>query len=642
MRSIRAKIFLVVISFLLIMSFAFSFYAVNTTTNYRKLRINELEATVQYKSERINTYITEMEQDALSLANAASVFYLYTDRGRKIGNTIVLNNIRTFPTAAGGGIWFEPFQLDPARRFASFYACYNDRNTLALDTHYDTEQYNYLNQTWYKLIARGVKKRGDVKWSPPYLDTEGTKSIIITAGTGIYNPKGERVGLATIDWRIQNVISAISKIKPTENSFIFMCDPEHDYILANTYSPGRSEKMTGRSLRYTPWYQNLKQASKLQVSVIPFKLHGAEYYAFARVLRNGMMLSVQVPAAELFALINLHNKIFVSLFVTFSLLMLYCALVIVSRYITAPIRNLMKEITRLGQGNLDHRISESSKDEIGSLARTFNRMSDNLKDYIERLARETSSRERITSELEVAAQIQKDLLPNRFPPFPDKINQFDLYAEMHSAKEVAGDFYDFFMIDQNRIAFVIADVSGKGIPAAMFMMSAKTTLKNNALSGYGAAKIIERTNKALCENNDVCMFVTMFFGIYDLSTNVLHYVNGGHNPPLLKREGTSYDWLRLDKGFALGIIENREYHARKLRLRKGDRLFCYTDGVTEATNEKGEIFGEKRLLSVMNRTAYKRTHLRGDLKRVMDSVREFAGGTEQSDDVTMLILEVRE
>lgn len=642
MRSIRAKIFLVVISFLLIMSFAFSFYAVNTTTNYRKLRINELAATVQYKSERINTYITEMEQDALSLANAASVFYLYTNRSKEIGNTIVLNNIRTFPTAAGGGIWFEPFRLDPARRFACFYACYNDKEKLLLDPHYNTEQYSYLNQAWYKHIARGVKKRGDVKWSPPYLDTEGTKSIIITAGTGIYNHNAERVGLATIDWRIQNVIQAISRIKPTANSFVFMCDPEHDYILANTYSPERSEKMTGRSLRYAPWFQNLKQATKLQVSVIPFKLHGAEYYAFARVLRNGMMLSVQVPAAELFALINLHNKIFVSLFVTFSLLMLYCALVIVSRYITAPIRNLMKEITRLGQGNLDHRISESSKDEIGSLARTFNRMSDNLKDYIDRLAKETSSRERITSELEVAAQIQKDILPNRFPPFPDKIKQFDLYAEMHAAKEVAGDFYDFFMIDQNRIAFVIADVSGKGIPAAMFMMSAKTTLKNNALSGYGAAKIIERTNKALCENNDVCMFVTMFFGIYDLSTNVLHYVNGGHNPPLLKREGTTYDWLRLDKGFALGVMENREYHARKLRLRKGDRLFCYTDGVTEATNADGEIFGEKRLLSVMNRTAYKQTHLRGDLKRVMDSVREFAGGTEQFDDVTMLILEVKE
>ena len=123
MRSIRAKIFLVVISFLLIMSFAFSFYAVNTTTNYRKLRINELAATVQYKSERINTYITEMEQDALSLANAGSVFYLYTDRSQKIGNTIVLNNIRTFPTAAGGGIWFDPYRLDPSRKAVSFYAC---------------------------------------------------------------------------------------------------------------------------------------------------------------------------------------------------------------------------------------------------------------------------------------------------------------------------------------------------------------------------------------------------------------------------------------------------------------------------------------------------------------------------------------
>lgn len=641
MRSIRAKIFLVVISFLLIMCFAFSFYAVNTTTNYRKLRIDELAATVQYKSERINTTITEMEQDALSLANAARVFYLYTDRRTSVGESIVLNNIRIFPTAAGGGIWFDPYLFDPKLKNASFYACYDCNRKLTLDTHYNADKNNYLNQRWYQIIIRGLKKRGNVKWSPPYLDTEGTKSLIITAGTGIYGEDSKRIGLATIDWKIQNVINEISKIKPTENSFVLMCDPEHDYILANTYSPGRSEKMTGRSLRYVPWFQSLKQVSKLHVSVISFNLNGAEYYSFARLLSNGMMLSVQVPASELFAMINLHNKIFVSLFILFSLLMLYAALIIVSRYITAPIRNLMREITRLGQGNLDHRISESSKDEIGSLARTFNRMSDNLKEYIDRLAKETSSRERITSELEVAAQIQKDILPNRFPPFPDKTGQFDLYAEMHAAKEVAGDFYDFFMIDQNRIAFVIADVSGKGIPAAMFMMSAKTTLKNNALSGYSAAKIIERTNKALCENNDVCMFVTMFFGIYDLSTKVLHYVNGGHNPPLLKREDSPYDWLRLDKGFALGIMENKEFHARKIRLRKGDKIFCYTDGVTEAMNSKGEVYGEKRLLAVMNQTAYKRTHLRGDLKRVMDSVRDFAGNTEQSDDVTMLIMEVK-
>ena len=167
MRSIRAKIFLVVISFLLIMSFAFSFYAVNTTTNYRKLRINELAATVQYKSERINTYITEMEQDALSLANAASVFYLYTNRSKEIGNTIVLNNIRTFPTAAGGGIWFEPFRLDPARRFACFYACYNDKEKLLLDPHYNTEQYSYLNQAWLQAYRPGREKTRRRQMVPP-------------------------------------------------------------------------------------------------------------------------------------------------------------------------------------------------------------------------------------------------------------------------------------------------------------------------------------------------------------------------------------------------------------------------------------------------------------------------------------------
>ena len=199
----------------------------------------------------------------------------------------------------------------------------------------------------------------------------------------------------------------------------------------------------------------------------------------------------------------------------------------IRKIVTKPVGKLTaftQEITASGVFE-NQRISIKTGDEIESLSESFNFMLAELENYIANLSKVTSEKERIGAELDIAKHIQASMLPSIFPAFPER-KEFNIYATMNPAKEVGGDFYDFFMIDQNRIAFVIADVSGKGIPAAMFMMSAKTTLKNNALSGYGAAKIIERTNKALCENNDVCMFVTMFFGIYDLSTNVLHYVNG--------------------------------------------------------------------------------------------------------------------
>lgn len=640
MRSIRSKIFFVIILFLLILCVAFSFYVLTMTKNYRKLKLESLTALLQDKSERINTAIVEMEQDALSLANTARVFYLYTDRSPEIGRKLVKNNIHLFQSAVGGGIWFEPNTLYPARKSAGFFAEYRPGETVPSASEAGKD-FRYREEIWYTSIWRGLDRRGRVIWSPPYLKKEGTEGLLITVGTGIYGEQSRLVGIATVDWKIQNVINEIARIKPTPNSFILMCDPVHDYILANTAIRGVDTMLYGRSLKQLPWYGNLSGVSRMTTSVSSFIISGAEFYSFARLLNNGMLISIQVPASELFMGIDFQNNVFISLFLLFSLLMLCGAMIAVSRLITTPIRNLIRDVTRLGQGNLDHKVPENSNDELGLLAKTFNRMADNLKDHIARLKRETASRERITSELVVGAQIQKDILPNTFPPFPDVLDRFDLYAEMHPAKEVAGDFYDFFRIDANRIGFVIADVSGKGIPAAMFMMSAKTTLKNNALSGIGASKIIERTNRALCENNDICMFVCVFFGIYDLSTHVLHYVNCGQNPPLLQRKENSCSILNTGKSSPpLGLDPAREYRSRKLRMRPGDRLFCYTDGVTEAMNRSDEVFGEKRLTELLKKASGDQP-LTEELRSVMESVRGFAGEREQSDDVTMLILEIR-
>ena len=356
---------------------------------------------------------------------------------------------------------------------------------------------------------------------------------------------------------------------------------------------------------------------------------------------NGMLLSVQVPAGEIFSLIELSNRIFITLFVLFSLMMLYGAYYMVSRFVNAPIKKLIREVVRLGQGNLDVKVSEGRQDEIGLLAKTFNKMADNLKEYVERYTRETAERERISSELELASQIQHNILPCVFPPFPELLDSFDLCAETHSAKEVGGDFYDFFRIGSDKVAFLIADVSGKGIPAALFMMRARTILKNYALSGYSPEEIMTRSNDRLCEHNDACMFVTLFFAVYNLKTGTLEYVNGGHNPPFIRRNRGQYDELPVDPGSALGILPGKTYRTQTIRLSRSDRIFCYTDGVTEAVNGKHELFGEKRLLETLNSADFVLKPLNDKLRVMMGRLEAITEGVPQSADITMLIFEAR-
>lgn len=243
------------------------------------------------------------------------------------------------------------------------------------------------------------------------------------------------------------------------------------------------------------------------------------------------------------------------------------------------------------------------------------------------------------AELNVASHIQKNMLPCIFPPYPER-EEFDIYATMMPAKEVGGDFYDFFLIDPDHLAIVIADVSGKGVPAALFMVIAKTLIKNNTAGMTEPKGIFEKTNDQLCENNEEGMFVTAFMGILEISTGVFSFVNAGHNPPLLKRKGQQYDWLSVKPGFILAGMEGMKYQQESITLSEGDELYLYTDGVTEAMNLEEELFTDQRLKEALNR------HRKLDLKDLLASMKQeidqFANGAKQADDITMLALRINE
>ena len=274
-------------------------------------------------------------------------------------------------------------------------------------------------------------------------------------------------------------------------------------------------------------------------------------------------------------------------------------------------------------------------DEIENLYFTLSDMEKDLNAYEEDLTKAIQEQQRIGTELDLAKRIQEDMLPTIFPPFPER-KDFDVYASMIPAKEVGGDFYDYFLIDDDHLCIIMADVSGKGVPAALFMMASKILLKTTAMAIPEPGEILARVNNQICSNNSLEMFVTAWLGILELSTGKLTAANAGHEYPIIRQHGGRYELYRDKHGFVMGGMEGMEYKEYEVLLKPGSEVFLYTDGVTEATSEKNEQFGTKRLLESLNSGLA--PELKGVLERVNDAVDVFVGDAPQFDDITMLCL----
>ena len=284
------------------------------------------------------------------------------------------------------------------------------------------------------------------------------------------------------------------------------------------------------------------------------------------------------------------------------------------------------------------KVEVNTGDELEELAHSFQYMVSELNEYIRNLSRVTAEKERIGAELDVARHIQASMLPCIFPAFPER-HEFDIYASMTPAKEVGGDFYDFFLVDDDHLALVIADVSGKGVPAALFMMISKTLLKSAAQSGLSPKAVLEKVNGQLCENNDAEMFVTVWLGILEISTGRMTCANAGHEYPAVMRRDGAFELLKDRHGFVLAGMEGARYREYELELGAGDRLLVYTDGVPEATDASGTLYGTERMLHALN--AAKDGSCRQLLESLHRDVDDFAGGADQFDDITMLCIEMR-
>jgi sigma-B regulation protein RsbU (phosphoserine phosphatase) len=447
-------------------------------------------------------------------------------------------------------------------------------------------------------------------------------------------------GIVTADVSLEWLKGVVSSVKIYQHGYAFLISKNGDFVthpeqglIMRESLFSLAEARNDDALRRVG--REMIRGGEGFVPIRDFVSGRPSWLYYASLPSNGWALGVIFPEDELFADIrHLGQTVFVIGVAGFVFLGLFVALI--SGTITHPLRSLAQTTSEIARGNLDIDLPDVPRnDEVGRLTRSFKEMRVALKEYISHLAETTAAKERIESELKIARTIQMSFLPKRFPPFPGK-ESFEIYAALEPAKEVGGDLYDFFLVGEDRLFFTLGDVSGKGVPAALFMAVTKTLLKGLAETGMSPSDVLAQVNVELSHENDSMMFVTVFCGFLDLRTGELFYSNAGHVRPLIIRGGSGPDWLRLPPGVVLGTTEKASYRTERVVLQPGDSLFAYTDGVTEAINGKQDFFsGDSLLRTVRSNASCCCEEL---VKTVMWAVKAFAGGTPQSDDIAILAL----
>ena len=411
----------------------------------------------------------------------------------------------------------------------------------------------------------------------------------------------------------------------------FMLIANEDFRLVSDPSGHEGMSLDVTEIRLTPDEDNYDGVSEKigrEWQMLTESVFGESCYVMYGVTEGYYIIGV-LPMSEVVfdRNIQLYTTVFIEIMVFAALFVLIYLLV--KKLVVENIQKINRSLEEITGGNLNVTVDVRSNEEFVSLSDDINSTVHTLKGYIAEAAA------RIDRELEFAKTIQISTLPFIFPPYPDRTD-FDIHATMDTAKEVGGDFYDFYLLDENRLAFMIADVSGKGISAAMFMMKAKTLIKSYADKESDVSKILTRANADLCENNEAKMFVTCWMGILDFKTHTVHFANAGHNSPLVRHQDGKFEYFKARSGFVLAGMEGVKYKKGELKLMPGDAIFLYTDGVTEATDAHNRLYGDDRLKAVLDRMAG--ASAKEICLGVKQDIDAFVGEAPQFDDMTMLCL----
>ena len=518
---------------------------------------------------------------------------------------------------------------------SGFLLSYDERSDLGVEPGSDESYFDYYQSSWYT----SARDAGGVVFTDTYPDSYG-RGLMISCASPFYDENDRFAGVVCMDILIGDLTSHVIDVDLGEGAYAFLVSGSGD-IIASAVMEGADAA-----------FENILDASSavyeasgpIMSGETGAMLSGGVYYAYTPVSSANWKFCVHIPESLVLAPVKAMERNIVAAIIAFIVilaLIILCVVLMVRRFsrnLTAPLIALGKDAQTISSGDLDYRAEIRSNDEIGDLAKSFNGMAASLKEYIENLTAVTAEKERIGAELDVATHIQKSMLPCIFPAFPDR-KEFDVYATMNPAKEVGGDFYDFFMVDDTHLAVVMADVSGKGVPAALFMVIGKTLIKDHTEPGISLGDVFSDVNNMLCDSNSEGLFITAFEGVLDLVTGEFRYVNAGHEPPYICKQGEGYEAYRIKAGFVLAGMEDLRYREGSLQLSAGDRIFLYTDGVTEATDAENQLYGSERLHRVLN------DHLDANPEALLAAVKadvdRFVGDAPQFDDITMLCMEYR-
>jgi sigma-B regulation protein RsbU (phosphoserine phosphatase) len=498
-----------------------------------------------------------------------------------------------------------------------FILSYDDRSHLKP---LDSPIFNYFDTEWYKL----VEESREICFTDVYEDLFG-RGLVITCAGPIHDKDGNFCGVLGIDLLINDLYSEIMDVDFGDEASVLILGSKGDIISLDSHDTVSD---------FDQISNNRDFMSHRDKGIIAVANH---YYAFDTIDTVNWKLCISIPQSRVMALAAaISDDINFSIIVFILIFMAILTIVVIMVWnfaakITKPITDLAEDIDIMSGGDLSHRAEiRQGSTEIVDLAEKFNGMAASLKDHIDTITKVTADKERITAELSIAAKMQADNLPTNFPVR----DELELYATMTPAREMGGDFYDFFMIDDDHIMLVMADVSGKGVPAAMFMIVAKALIKTRAGAPGTPAKMLFDINNTLCADNATGLFVTAWLGILTLSTGELIFSNAGHEYPALMRGGGGYELITGDNMPPLATVEDIEYFDETAILGRDDKLFLYTDGVPEAKASDGERFGIDRMTEVLNRCKERTpSELLDEMKREVD---EFTGNETPFDDITMM------
>ena len=633
-RSFSARLSLWVVSFAALVFLGAMAYFFTVSRRYvREEAILRATQVVENSVLRLNNILEDVQ---LSADNLEWLVYRHLDEPelmKEYSRITVQGN----PVLSGCSISFEPNFF----KGHYYYSAYSGYVGGALETEQEgDEDYQYFYLDWYlqpKLLNQPC-------WTEPYSDWEQDDAAdrqtqrMVSYCKPLTTSEGF-IGSISLDISLKWLSDNLSPVKPYPHSYsilisrggTYLVHPDPEKLFYQTIftegliDPDPAQDELGKSML------------DLEAGYRRMEIDGIRSYVFFTPLKaTGWSMAIVCPESDIFGRFN-RLRWFVTMIDLLGLLLLFFSCFQVIRKTMRPLSDLARQAEDIASGHFDTVLPENQQpDELGTLSRSFADMQSSLVTYMDELTRTTANKVRIEGELQIARNIQMGMLPQVFPPFPDR-KDIDLYASMVPAREVGGDLYDYF-IQGGRLYFCIGDVSGKGVPASLFMTVVQNLFRAAGQQGLLPAEIAHRINETLADRNEQLMFVTMFIGAIDLETGRLDFCNCGHNPPVVLPKGGHPFFLSCKANMSIGILPEAKFEGESVESFMDTPLFLYTDGLNEAENPEHVLFGTDRLLAVLGEPY---TDAETVVKRMQAAISDHVAGADASDDLTMLCLEIK-